>query len=87
MRSVAVAAAALEAGLHLMVFPEGTRSKDGQLLPFRKGAFFLAAETGAPIVPIVIHGTASMMRRGSLKIYPGEATVQFLPARRLEECG
>ncbi len=85
VRSVAAAAAALEAGLHLMVFPEGTRSTDGHLLPFRKGAFFLAAETGAPIVPIVIHGTAAMMRRGSSKIYPGEAVVQFLPARRLAE--
>ena len=87
MRSVAAAAAALGAGLHLVVFPEGTLSKDGQLLPFRKGAFFLSAETGAPIVPIVIRGTAAMMRRSSLKIYPGQATVEFLPARRLEECG
>lgn len=87
VRSVKDAASALAAGLHLMVFPEGTRSKDGKLLPFRKGAFFLAAETGAPIVPIIIHGTAGMMRRGSSKIYPGEATVKFLPARRLSECG
>ena len=87
VRSVAAAAAALAAGLHLVVFPEGTRSTNGQLLPFRKGAFFLAAETGAPIVPIVIHGTAAMMRRGGLKIYPGEATVEFLPARRLGEYG
>ena len=87
VRSVKAAAAALEAGLHLMVFPEGTRSPDGRLLPFRKGAFFLAGETGAPVVPIVIRGTARMMRRGSLKIYPGEVTVRFLPARRLVECG
>ena len=82
VRSVAAAAAALRSGLHITVFPEGTRSLDGRLLPFRKGAFFLAADTGAPIVPVVLHGTARMMPRDTLKITPGEATVQFLPALR-----
>ncbi len=81
VKSVAAAAEALHSGLHLMVFPEGTRSPDGRLLPFRKGAFFLAAETGAPIVPVVIHGTAAMMTKGSLRIMPGKVTVQFLPPR------
>ena len=81
VKSVAAAAEALQSGLHLMVFPEGTRSPDGRLLPFRKGAFFLAAETGAPIVPVVIHGTAAMMTKGSLRITPREAIVQFLPPR------
>ena len=82
VKSVAASAEALRAGLHLMVFPEGTRSPDGRLLPFRKGAFYLAMETGAPVVPMVIHGTAHMMSRESLRITPGEAVVQFLPARR-----
>lgn len=81
-RSVAAAADALRSGMHITIFPEGTRSPDGRLLPFRKGAFFLAAETGAPIVPVVIQGTAAMMPRGTLKITPGEAVVRFLPARR-----
>jgi 1-acyl-sn-glycerol-3-phosphate acyltransferase len=83
-KSVEEAAAALRSGLHITIFPEGTRSLDGRLLPFRQGAFFLAMETGAPLVPIVIRGTARMMRKGSLKIYPGEALVQFLPAIRPE---
>jgi 1-acyl-sn-glycerol-3-phosphate acyltransferase len=81
-KSVAIAADALRSGLHIFIFPEGTRSPDGKLLPFKKGAFFLAAETGAPMVPMVISGTAQMMRKGSLKLYPGEAVVRFLPALR-----
>jgi 1-acyl-sn-glycerol-3-phosphate acyltransferase len=79
-KSVAAAADALRSGLNIFIFPEGTRSRDGKLLPFKKGAFFLAAETGAPMVPIIIRGTAQMMRKGSLRVYPGEAVVEFLPA-------
>lgn len=78
-QSVAIAAEALRSGLHIFIFPEGTRSPDGNLLPFKKGAFFLAADTNAPMVPIVIKGTAQMMRKGSLKVFPGEAVVRFLP--------
>jgi 1-acyl-sn-glycerol-3-phosphate acyltransferase len=81
-KSVTAAADALRSGLNIFIFPEGTRSQDGKLLPFKKGAFFLAAETGAPMVPIIIRGTAQMMRKGSLKVYPGEAVVEFLPAIR-----
>jgi 1-acyl-sn-glycerol-3-phosphate acyltransferase len=80
--SVAIAADALRSGLNITVFPEGTRSADGQLLPFKKGAFFLAADTMASMVPIVIHGTRAMMPKGNLKLVPGEATVEFLKAIR-----
>jgi 1-acyl-sn-glycerol-3-phosphate acyltransferase len=79
-QSVTIAADALRSGMHIFIFPEGTRAPDGNLLPFKKGAFFLAADTNAPMVPIVIQGTAQMMRKGSLKIFPGVATVRFLPA-------
>ena len=81
-QSVAIAGDALRSGMHIFIFPEGTRSPDGNLLPFKKGAFFLAADTNAPMVPIVITGTAQMMRKGSMKVYPGEAVVRFLPALR-----
>jgi 1-acyl-sn-glycerol-3-phosphate acyltransferase len=78
-RSVEAAADALNSGLHITVFPEGTRSPDGKLLPFKKGAFFLAEGTGAPIIPVVISGTERMMPKNTLRITPGEAYVKFLP--------
>jgi 1-acyl-sn-glycerol-3-phosphate acyltransferase len=81
-QSVAIAADALRSGVHIFIFPEGTRSTDGSLLPFKKGAFFLAADTNAPMIPIIIQGTAQMMRKGSVKVLPGVATVRFLPALR-----
>jgi 1-acyl-sn-glycerol-3-phosphate acyltransferase len=78
--SVAAAASALNSGLNILVFPEGTRSKDGRLSTFKKGPFFLAQQTGAPIIPIAISGTELMMRKGSAAIHPGAARIQFLPA-------
>lgn len=77
--SVVAAASALESGLNVLVFPEGTRSKDGRLSTFKKGPFFLAMETLAPVVPMTISGTEKMMRKGSAAILPGVARVQFLP--------
>ena len=77
--SVAAAAAALRSGLHIVIFAEGTRSKDGRLAAFKRGPFYLAMETGAPIVPIVISGTQTMMRKHSAAIRPGVARIEFLP--------
>ncbi len=84
-RSIAAAREALAHGMHITIFPEGTRSADGHLLPFRKGGFFLATETGVPVVPVVIRGTAELMRRGSLRLQAGEVTVEFLPGLRPAE--
>jgi 1-acyl-sn-glycerol-3-phosphate acyltransferase len=77
--SVAAASDALRSGLNILVFPEGTRSKDGRLSTFKKGPFFLAMETMAPVVPVAISGTERMMRKGSAAILPGVARVQMLP--------
>jgi len=78
--SVAAAAAALQSGLHVLFFAEGTRSEDGRLAGFKRGPFYLAMDTGAPIVPIAISGTEKMMRKHSVAIRPGVARVQILPA-------
>jgi 1-acyl-sn-glycerol-3-phosphate acyltransferase len=76
--SVAAAGKAIADGLHILVFPEGTRSVDGRLSNFKKGPFFLALQTGAPIVPVAISGTEKMMRKGSSLIAPGVAMIRML---------
>ncbi|HWZ44177.1 MAG TPA: lysophospholipid acyltransferase family protein, partial [Candidatus Saccharimonadales bacterium] len=66
-------------GINVTVYPEGTRSPDGRLLPFKKGPFHLAAETGFPIVPITMLGTLEMMPKGTYTCKGGTATVIFHP--------
>jgi 1-acyl-sn-glycerol-3-phosphate acyltransferase len=77
--SVTAAAEVFRSGLNILVYPEGTRSRDGRLAAFKKGPFYLAKETGAPIVPIAISGTETMMHKGSVGIRPGVARMQVLP--------
>ncbi len=77
--SVRLARLVLEQGIPITTFVEGTRSRDGRLLPFKKGPFFLAMETGAPCIPISIWGTETMMAKGSFRIVPGTARVVFHP--------
>jgi 1-acyl-sn-glycerol-3-phosphate acyltransferase len=75
--SVAAAKLLLAKGIHITTFVEGTRSKDGRLLPFKKGPFYLAMETGAPCIPVSIYGTETMMAKGTLRIKPGTAHIVF----------
>ena len=64
-------------GLNLMVFPEGTRSRDGRLLPFKKGPFYLAMDSGIPVVPVTILGSEKLMPKGSMLIRPGTVRLVF----------
>ena len=64
-------------GLNMTVFPEGTRSPDGRLLPFKKGPFYLAMDSGVPIVPVTILGSESLMPKGSSTIHPGLVRLKF----------
>jgi 1-acyl-sn-glycerol-3-phosphate acyltransferase len=67
----------LRQGLPLVIFPEGTRSRDGRLQPFKKGAFTMAIEAGAPIVPVSIIGTRTLLPPGARWLRPGEVTVRI----------
>ncbi len=68
----------LLAGMSVMIFPEGTRSPDGHLLPFKLGAFELALSTGAPILPVAIRGTRSCRPKGSKWFGKANATARVL---------
>jgi len=62
-----------------LIFPEGTRSRDGRIQAFKRGGFFLALESGAPIVPITIGGTYGLMPRGTIFPQRGRVKVRFYP--------
>jgi 1-acyl-sn-glycerol-3-phosphate acyltransferase len=79
-RALETAVARLNAGTSFFVFPEGTRSRTGDLLPFRKGAIVMAMRAGAPIVPIAISGARDAMRKGSSIIRPTTIRLRLGPA-------
>jgi 1-acyl-sn-glycerol-3-phosphate acyltransferase len=75
--SIHEATEVMKTGVNMMIFPEGTRSPDGKLLPFKKGPFHLAQESGVSIIPMTIYGTETLMPKKGLAIKPGEATLVF----------
>ncbi len=70
MKSINRAAEAIKTGGSVILFAEGTRTRDGKLLPFKRGAFTLAAKSGVPIVPIAINGSFKILPKSSLDIRP-----------------
>ena len=77
--SLRAAADVLARGIPMTIFVEGTRSFDGRLLPFKKGPFYLAMESGVPVVPVTLVGTRRILPKRSFSICKGEATVVFHP--------
>jgi 1-acyl-sn-glycerol-3-phosphate acyltransferase len=74
----------IAAGISVVVFPEGTRSRDGKLLRFKKGGFLLAVQTGTPIVPVTINGSGALLPSGDWRLRPGTIEVTLGPSITVE---
>jgi 1-acyl-sn-glycerol-3-phosphate acyltransferase len=77
----------LQRRVSLMMFPEGTRSKDGEMHPFHNGSFKLAAECGCPAVPIVVNGTFGIYQGWKVKAFPGTITIRVLDPVTVDDAG
>ena len=79
LKSMDSAAAIIRQGRSVVMFPEGTRSRDGQLLPFKRGGFMLAVRSGVPVIPVTINGSGKVNPSGLIKLYSGRITVTLHP--------
>jgi 1-acyl-sn-glycerol-3-phosphate acyltransferase len=85
LRSIEAGAQSLRDGNSFLIFPEGTRSRTDELLPFKKGGFIMAIQAQAPIVPVAIYGGRAAMRRGSSLVYP--ARIRIMVGQPIETTG
>ena len=76
-KSIDEVAAKMRNGISVMIFPEGTRSEDGNIKSFKKGGFVMAVDSGAPVVPVILRGTRSIMSKGSWRIKPGNVILSI----------
>jgi 1-acyl-sn-glycerol-3-phosphate acyltransferase len=79
LQTVEAATARIRSGRSFGVFAEGTRAKPGEFLPFKKGAFYMAAQAGVPIVPVAIKNTDYLMGKGTGEARPGTIEMVVLP--------
>ena len=91
-KSLERAALRIAGGTSVAVFPEGTRSADGSVGPFKKGSFVLAIQAGVPVIPVSLAGVKRIAPRGLLRLHPGQLAMTLHPpvptaGRCLEEAG
>src|SRR2546423_8676492 len=79
IRTTEAAAKRIKSGVSFAVFVEGTRSKPGELLPFKKGAFYMARQAGVPVVPVAITNSDVLMGKGTGEARSGTIEMVFLP--------
>ena len=79
LKSMENAARIIREGKSVVMFPEGTRSQDHRLLPFKRGGFLLALRAGVPVVPVTINGSGKVNPAGRYRIYPGNITITLHP--------
>jgi 1-acyl-sn-glycerol-3-phosphate acyltransferase len=77
LRSLALAGARIRGGANILAYPEGTRSRDGAILPFKKGPFVLALEAGVPIIPVAIEGSGRVLPSDGFRIRAGEVRLKI----------
>ncbi len=77
IRSLKKAAKNIRDGLSVLIFPEGTRSKDNNIQPFKKGGFVIAVDSGIPIIPVIIQGTWKIMPKKQFLIKPGNVILEI----------
>ncbi len=86
MASIAAAKSRITDGTSVLFFPEGTRSRDGQLKNFKKGAFHFAVDLQLPVLPITINGTRQILPSDTLDLFPGRATMTIHAPIGIEDC-
>jgi 1-acyl-sn-glycerol-3-phosphate acyltransferase len=74
-RSIEKAGARVKKGRSVVVFPEGTRTDDGELQKFKRGGFVLAQSAGVPVIPVAIYGTRKVLAKNHFRVYPGHIAV------------
>jgi len=79
IHSIIIAAQRIKEGTSVVIFPEGTRTPDGDLQEFKKGALLIAAKAQVPVVPIVIHGSYIIQPKDRWRIEPGTVVLEILP--------
>jgi 1-acyl-sn-glycerol-3-phosphate acyltransferase len=77
IQSLNNAAEKIKNGVSVIIFPEGTRSRENNIQPFKKGGFVLAVDSGVPIIPVIIHGTWEIMQKKQILVKPGHVVLEI----------